>query len=151
MNPVTHIEYPRLWSVDITVASGILITPAFCLLSRPERGVCRCLCPCCLPSGTLCIRDSLLFRERPAPASPILFPSSHLRLHCRACRQCHAAPLFRLQMLTCRRALAALRALPSLATCRREACGTDSSPRTADDTTSGCTQCLSRPRASGTR
>ncbi len=74
------------------------------------------------PSGTLCIRDSLLFRERPAPASPILFPSSHLRLHCRACRQCHAAPLFRLQMLTCRRALALLRALPSLATCRREAC-----------------------------
>lgn len=150
MNPVTHIEYPRLWSVDITVASGILITPAFCLLSRPERGVCRCLCPCCLPSGTLRIRDSLLFRERSAPASPILFPSSHLRLHCGACRQCHAAPLFRLQMLTCRRALAALRALPSLATCRREACGTDSSPRTADDTTSGCTQCLSRPLASGT-
>lgn len=149
MNPVTHIEYPRLWSVDITLASGILITLAFCLLSRPERGVCRCLCPCCLPSGTLRIRDSLLFRERPAPASPILFPSSHLRLHCGACRQCHAAPLFRLQMLTCRRALAALRALPSLATCRREACGTDSSPRTADDTTSGCTQCLSRPRASG--
>lgn len=74
MNPVTHIEYPRLWSVDITVASGILITPAFCLLSRPERGVCRCLCPCCLPSGTLRIRDSLLFRERSAPASPILFP-----------------------------------------------------------------------------
>ena len=24
-----------------------MITLAFCLLSRPERGVCRCLCPCC--------------------------------------------------------------------------------------------------------
>ena len=153
-HPAAHSVYPAPAPpapVDITLASGILITLAFCLLSRPERGVCRCLCPCCLPSGTLRIRDSLLFRERPAPASPILFPLSHLRLHCRACRQCHAAPLFRLQMLTCRRTLAALRDLPSLATCRREACGTDSSPRTADDTTSGCTQCLSRPRASGTR
>ncbi len=47
MNPVTHIEYPRLLSIYITPASGILITLAFCLLSRPERGVCRCLCHCC--------------------------------------------------------------------------------------------------------
>ncbi len=39
MNPVTHIEYPRLWSVDNTLAFGVLTIPSpsfFCPALKEE-------------------------------------------------------------------------------------------------------------------